>query len=373
MSFRIVTWNVGNSEPDCNTCQHLAFSSVSDGIKADLIVFGFQEASKKMIGLNTFHKTLKTCLENENYVEIISDYVGSNIVKPIWLYIYASNIIVKSQRVKLLKCGNKPTLKVYQDKILENIIGYKGVIASCIQIDKLTNIIFANMHLPAGEGKKEERCKLWSKFLQIYHANNIKNDYMFVFGDQNWRTLNTLSINNIIEAVQKKEYKTILDNDELTQMRQNDNEESTAQCLSNFIEASITFPPTYKYILNSDEYQTEKDKEIRRPSYTDRILISTLSNNLEILQYSAMSDIKLSDHRPVFADIMLHQRSSNDEIFAESYNQAKVHTTQAELLHILAIYHFVIKCKTRNVDIRQVSSIDLSGTQSDRENTVTQN
>ncbi|CAF0852654.1 unnamed protein product [Rotaria sp. Silwood1] len=273
---------------------------------------------------------------------------------------------------------------------------YKGVIAGCIQIDKLTNIIFANMHLPAGEGKKEERCKLWSKFLQIYHANNIKNDYMFVFGDQNWRTLNTLSINNIIEAVQKKEYKTILDNDELTQMRQNDNEESTAQCLSNFIEASITFPPTYKYILNSDEYQTEKDKEIRRPSYTDRILISTLSNNLEILQYSAMSDIKLSDHRPVFADIILHQRSSNNEIFAEpnTSRTPAVKTDNRQIskknsltmiivtviiiiifcaISILAIYYFVIKCKTRNVDIRQVSSIDLSGTQSDRENTVTQN
>ncbi|CAF0773938.1 unnamed protein product [Rotaria sordida] len=218
----------------------------------------------------------------------------------------------------------------------KSISGYKGVIASCIQIDKLTNVIFANMHLPAGEGKKEERCKLWSKFLQIYQANNIKNDYMFVFGDQNWRTLNTLSVDNILKAIKKQEYKTILDNDELIQMRQNDNTGSTAQCLSNFFEAPITFPPTYKYILNSDEYQTEKDKEVRRPSYTDRILISTLSNNLEILQYSAMIIIIC-------------------------------------ILSVLAIYHFIIKRRIRKVNIQQVSSIDLSGTQSNPENTVTNN
>jgi hypothetical protein len=40
--FRIVTWNVGNSEPDCNTFEHLAFASVVDNVKADLIAFGYE-------------------------------------------------------------------------------------------------------------------------------------------------------------------------------------------------------------------------------------------------------------------------------------------------------------------------------------------
>jgi hypothetical protein len=38
--LRIVTWNVGNSQPNCNIFKHLAFSSTSDNIQADLIVFG---------------------------------------------------------------------------------------------------------------------------------------------------------------------------------------------------------------------------------------------------------------------------------------------------------------------------------------------
>ncbi len=44
-------------------------------------------------------------------------------------------------------------------------------------------------------------------------------------------------------------------------MHQKDDTETNAQCLSTFFEAPITFPPTYKYIPNSDEYQTEKDNE----------------------------------------------------------------------------------------------------------------
>jgi hypothetical protein len=68
------------------------------------------------------------------------------------------------------------------------------------------------MHLPAGEGKSEARCKLWSKFVQTY---NFDDDYLFAFGDQNWRTQDTLSIDNILQAIEKNQYQTILDHDEV--------------------------------------------------------------------------------------------------------------------------------------------------------------
>lgn len=50
----------------------------------------------------------------------------------------------------------------------------------------------------------------------------------------------------------------------------------------------------------------------RRPSYTDRILLSSISENLNIVQYSSMNDIKISDHRPVFADIIFTQQLKNN-------------------------------------------------------------
>ncbi len=39
---------------------------------------------------------------------------------------------------------------------------------------------------------------------------------MFLFGDQNWRTVNSLSIENIHQAINTKDYKIIQDNDEAT-------------------------------------------------------------------------------------------------------------------------------------------------------------
>ena len=71
------------------------------------------------------------------------------------------------------------------------------------------------MHLPAGEGKKEERCKLWSRFFETYQTNDVHDDYMFVFGDQNWRTVHTLNIENILQAIKEKDYTTLLKHDEV--------------------------------------------------------------------------------------------------------------------------------------------------------------
>jgi len=137
----------------------------------------------------------------------------------------------------------------------------------------------------------------------------------------------------------------------------------------------------------------------RRPSYTDRILISPVSNNLKILQYSSMNDIKLSDHRPVFADIMLSQQSTDNKIPAKSviifFNHyslvflslhlkntnknlsPKINIKKSSkknpvifiiiiiiiaiicIFIILAIYYFIIKRQTKQVDIQQTSSTDL--------------
>jgi hypothetical protein len=129
---------------------------------------------------------------------------------------------------------------------IRKYVGYKGVIASRIQIDKLKNVVFANMHLPAGEEKKAERCKLWTKFLQTYQTNDVKDDYVFVFGDQNWRTLNILSIDNILQAIKKKNYQTILKNDEV-------------KSIILGINALIIF--SWHKFVKMHEYQTESNNE----------------------------------------------------------------------------------------------------------------
>ena len=53
---------------------------------------------------------------------------------------------------------------------------------------------------------------------------------------------------------------------------------------------------------------------VRRPSYTDRILVSKFERNLQILKYSAVNDVKLSDHRPVFADVILYKKDDSRKL-----------------------------------------------------------
>lgn len=77
-----------------------------------------------------------------------------------------------------------------------------------------------------------------------------------------------------------------------------------SEAFMHYVEAPITFMPTYKYVINA---QTLTRK--RTPSYTDRILYRRQQNNsrsdretlheIRPAKYTALGDFKQSDHRPV--------------------------------------------------------------------------
>jgi phosphatidylinositol-bisphosphatase len=75
-----------------------------------------------------------------------------------------------------------------------------------------------------------------------------------------------------------------------------------------YYEPPIDFMPTYKFDINTDNYDTSE--KFRTPSWTDRVLyrpkranvLSDNQNELETIQtirYACANDIKFSDHRPV--------------------------------------------------------------------------
>lgn len=72
--------------------------------------------------------------------------------------------------------------------------------------------------------------------------------------------------------------------------------------LENFTEPPLNFRPTYKYDLNSDEYDTGKKQRI--PSWTDRILYMT-NDQLSCVAYNSEDSIRTSDHRPVYASFVV--------------------------------------------------------------------
>lgn len=63
-----------------------------------------------------------------------------------------------------------------------------------------------------------------------------------------------------------------------------------------YSEARITFPPTYKYDLNSDTYDTSEKARI--PAWCDRVLRK--GDNIRQINYDA-APLRFSDHRPVYA------------------------------------------------------------------------
>ncbi len=72
---------------------------------------------------------------------------------------------------------------------------------------------------------------------------------------------------------------------------------------SEFQEADITFAPTYKFKINTNIYDTSRN---RLPSWCDRILYKIMKENHKVIEcvpseYNHVDEINLSDHKPVFA------------------------------------------------------------------------
>jgi hypothetical protein len=67
-------------------------------------------------------------------------------------------------------------------------------------------------------------------------------------------------------------------------------------------EAPLNFYPTYKLDIGSNEYDSGPKKRI--PSWTDRILFKP--NGMKCLAYDSVTDIMISDHRPVYGSFLVN-------------------------------------------------------------------
>ncbi len=129
-------------------------------------------------------------------------------------------------------------------------------------------------------------------------ADGTENfDVVFWFGDFNFRITKEREkvekkVSNLRRGVQNN-YEDITNHDELNIIIAQD------KGFKHFLEGRITFEPTYKYDINSDNYDTSE--KCRIPSYCDRILYrSRQKGSISCSYYDAIKEIKTSDHRPVF-------------------------------------------------------------------------
>jgi hypothetical protein len=174
---------------------------------------------------------------------------------------------------------------------LSGIAGNKGAVA--IRMDfSSTSICFVTAHLAAGFANYEERnrdYKTISHGLRFQKDRAIEDhDSIIWLGDFNYRV--GLSDDRARNLVKSNDIDTLYENDQLNiQM-------VAGMTFPFYSEARITFPPTYKFDLGTDNYDTSEKGRI--PAWTDRVLRK--GTNLKQIEYNS-APLRFSDHRPVFA------------------------------------------------------------------------
>ena len=92
-------------------------------------------------------------------------------------------------------------------------------------------------------------------------------------GDLNFRLMeDTYSHEQALEQIAEQNWEVLQEKDQLKHVQ---NQNTAFHELS---EATISFPPTFKHVIGSDEYDIK-----RRPAWTDRILYRVNTYNLEDL------------------------------------------------------------------------------------------
>lgn len=121
------------------------------------------------------------------------------------------------------------------------------------------------------------------------------------------------------ELIKVGDYESVLKCDQLRKQQKEGN------VFKNFIEGDIYFPPTYKYDLFSDDYDTSE--KCRAPAWTDRVLWKrrqqapeTEANPGRLVHYGR-AELKQSDHRPVIAVIDIEARQIDTERRQEVFYQ----------------------------------------------------
>nr|XP_033803831.1 synaptojanin-1 isoform X2 [Geotrypetes seraphini] len=198
--------------------------------------------------------------------------------------------------------------------------GNKGAVAIRMLIHT-TSLCFVCSHFAAGQSQVRERnedyIEITRKLSFPMGRMLFSHDYMFWCGDFNYRI--DLSNEEVKELIRQQKWDALICGDQLM------NQKNSGQVFRGFLEGKITFAPTYKYDLFSDDYDTSE--KCRTPAWTDRILwrrrkwpFDKSAEDLDLLNSSfqeghsipytwnpgtllhyGRAELKTSDHRPVVA------------------------------------------------------------------------
>lgn len=171
--------------------------------------------------------------------------------------------------------------------------GNKGSIAVRLTMN-CTSICFVCSHFAAGQNEVVARNSDFHtaiKRIRFPLGRTIQgHDIIVWLGDFNYRI--SLSGEEVKAAIRSNNFAYLSEHDQLSQQKELGN------VFTGFNEGPLHFAPTYKYDTFSDDYDTSE--KCRSPAWTDRILWADEDKLVRLIHYGR-SELKTSDHRPVFA------------------------------------------------------------------------
>ncbi|XP_060927162.1 inositol polyphosphate 5-phosphatase K [Limanda limanda] len=304
----IITWNVGSATPPDDITALLGLN-VGDG-NTDMYIIGLQEVNSMI------NKRLKDVLFTDQWSEVCMERLSP-----------FGYVLVTSQRMQGLlllvfaKYFHLPFLRGVQTETtrtgLGGYWGNKGGVSARMSVFGHT-VCFLNCHLPAHMENSEQRMEDFESILQQQQFEGqaatgvLDHDVVFWLGDLNFR-IDDLDMQVVKSAIDNNKYSMLLEKDQLNMAKDSE------PVLEGFQEGPLKFPPTYKFDVGTNTYDTSGKK--RKPAWTDRILwrlrapapavaapgegkrtsISGLTNGAKVTQhcYRSHMEFTVSDHKPV--------------------------------------------------------------------------
>ncbi|KAJ9629750.1 hypothetical protein H2203_002131 [Taxawa tesnikishii (nom. ined.)] len=326
----VLTWNAGASKPTSLRNDERDNNFFRDYMSShnppDIWVFGFQELvdlEDKKVTAKFFKSKKKDPTEQEHMshqyrawrdhlTRCLEDYMPAN--QPYTLLHTASMVglfscvYVKSAIRSRIKHIHTAEVK----RGMGGLHGNKGALILRLALDD-TSLCLINCHLAAGQSQTIARNNDVAAILEAEclpplgpPLGSLPDSSLFVSGgdgsmildheicilngDLNYR-IDAMSRDTVVKAVLQRNLAKLLERDQLLLSRK----KNPGFRLRAFSELPISFAPTYKYDVGTDEYDSSEKK--RSPAWCDRIMCRGVGR-VKGEEYRRW-EVRVSDHRPV--------------------------------------------------------------------------
>lgn len=307
LSLYIVTWNVSAKYPDNLKLNELLDidTHFKDKRLPDFYIIGLQEVNANP------QSYLSSFFKSDPWVQKIKE-----LLKPL------DYIVAKTEQMQgLLLTIFVKRKHLYHIREIESeytrtgfggMWGNKGAVAIRMNCYGCS-ICLVNSHLAAHDEMLEERINDYQRIKDATHfsvkvsKNIYEHDYVFWFGDLNFRLFNNYNHN---DNYTQEEIRQMIKQDKINELLKKD-QLSMAMCegraFSELVERLPQFPPTFKFVVDTNNYDMK-----RRPAWCDRILykarnkiIKNCSLHLEQVSYKSHPNYTISDHKPVSSEFRI--------------------------------------------------------------------